>query len=396
MALFTPPGVVTDPIVLKANAIAVMEELLPGWQRKDASVVDAIFDAFKWPAAEQAEVLSEALDSGVYRGLGTLIGVAPHEAEPASALATITFRDTAGHTIPEGGLVVALHNANGELVAFRIPTAVTVAPGSSTLAVTMEAEEGGEHANGLSGLALLVTAPESVLSVSLASSGGGSEAESDQEYLDRLTESLALQRPAPVTAADAAAIARNVPGIGRAAAVDNLKPSAADGGEGSEETAVEKTVTIAVTDAAGVGSDSTHRAAVKALLEELREVNFQFFVVAPRTMAVDVKATVFAWPSQDPLAVKAAAEEALLTGLSPATFATDLSGLPSRWSGDSTLRLATLYSIIGNVSGVRWATNISFGKHGSALGTADLALGGGSAVPALPIPTTLTITVEGT
>lgn len=398
MPLYIPPAIVTDPSVLKAEAVGLMEELLPGWRAKDASVEDAIFDAFSFKAAEQNEVLAEALTTGVYRGLGPLIGTAPIAAVAAASVATITFKDNAGYTIPEGGLVVGLHDANGDLIGFRSTGPLTVAPGSTTLIATLEAEEGGPSGNGLEGVALLVTAPGSVTSVSLATSGGGLEAESESSYLDRLTEDLALQRPAPVRAEEAAAIARNVAGIGRATAVDNLKPSAADGGEGTEETTVEKTITVAVTDANGVASDSTHKAAVKTLLEELREVNFRFFVVSPHYMGVDVKVKVYAWPGNSTATVKTNVEAALRAFLSPASFAADASGKPERWANEPILHAGDLYTVIGRVAGVRWAQELTFGKHGAGLATTDLNLAGASAVPALPLGDvancTLTVTVE--
>lgn len=396
MTVFSLPAIVTDRATLKARAVATMESELPGWRLTPGTPEDAMFDAWAQVASEQAEVLLSQLVS-VFRSLGPLFNVPPIPAIPATGTITVTMVDSVGYTLEPGEVTVGLRDANGQLQAFRLTTPIVIAAGKTEGTGTAEALEAGAVPNGLAGVTQLIESPASVSSASLATTGGGQDVEEDTIYLNRFAETLSLIKPGPVKAVDAATVARQVAGIGRATAVDLLNPSAAHGGEGgADETNVEKCVTVAITDANGVASDAGHIATVKALLEAGREPNFKWFVIKPLYMKVDVAVTVSAWPGYDLTIVKNEVKEALERFLSPANFGTDQSGIPARWTNISLLRKGDLYSAIESVRGVRWATALTFGKTGGALAETDLDLAAGTPIPSLPEVTgaTYSITVN--
>jgi uncharacterized phage protein gp47/JayE len=395
MTVFTAPDVITDPEVLEANAYTFLEGELPGWHPADGSIETLIIKAYSFAAAEQGEALEAELVAA-FKSLGALVGVTPIRPIPATGLATFTLADTAGHTLSAANTIVGLRDATNTLQTYRLVADLVVTAGQSTGAGTVEATEAGAIGNSLSGTAELVAADAFVLSATVGTTGGGVDEEEESVFLDRLTEALALQKPGPVLALDAAGIARSVPGVGRATAVDNLKPAAADGGEGAEETNVEKCVTVAVTNADGTAASAELLATVDALLQSLRETSFKFFTIKPHYTKIAVTTTVFAWPGYNLTTVKEEVKAALENFLSPANFATDASGRASVWRNDPKVRLGELFTAISNVPGVRWCSTLTFGKQGGALATTDVTLGEGSAVPALPEVTgsTYTITVE--
>lgn len=400
---FVAPDVITDPLVLATNAKAFLEDELPGWTSNDDSIEDLVIDANSYTAAEQAEALEAELVAA-YRSLGPLVGVTPIQAQPAVGIATFTVVDTAGYTITAASTVIGITDVNGDLQTFRLIADVVIGSGSATGTGTVEATEPGADANNLSGEAVIVAADGFLTAASLGTTGGGLDEETEEDFLDRLTEELAIIKPGPVLAADAALLARNVPGVFRATAVNLLKPSAADGGEGAEETNAEKCVTVSCINEDGTACSSGVRAEVDALLQAQREVNFKFFVVPPHYTKIDVTTTVYAWPGYDPATVKAEVEAAIRSYLSAAAWGRDVGGRSKTWKDDHTVRQSGLMSAVMGVRSVRWCSALTFAKHGEALGTANVTLGGASAVPALPdtegvvdgtsTKSTITVTVE--
>lgn len=394
---FTRPDLIVDASVIAENAKAKLEESLPGWSAEADPVTSAILDALAEPAAEQAQALElDLIDA--FKGIGSLHGVNPIPAVPAIATGTFTLSSAApvgGYTIPAGSLV-GIRDPNFDLQGFRLTSELTVLSGATTASGTLEATTPGVEANNLSGTAVLIDVPAAVLSVTLGTSGGGEEEEEEAAYLDRLTEDLELLSIAAIRAADAAGVARKTAGVGRATGVDLLKPAAGDGGEGSEETNVERCVTVAVTNEEGQPTTSGVRSTVLAELLERATANMRYFVISPHYEPIDVTATVFAWPGQEAAQVKAEVAAALKRMLSPATAQTGPSGNPARWANDPVLRAGEFFAAISGAAGVRWASGITFGKHGGALSAADYTMSAASKVPVLPEPGTITVTVEPT
>jgi hypothetical protein len=139
------------------------------------------------------------------------------------------------------------------------------------------------------------------------------DAESDQDYLNRLSEQLELLAPRPILAVDAAKFALNVAGVGRAFGIDNYNPD-----DGTTDN--ERMVTVAVADASGAALGSTVKTAVAALFESVRETNFVFHIIDPTYTDLTVAFTAHALTGYDPSAVTAAAEAAVESYLSASTW----------------------------------------------------------------------------
>lgn len=390
--LFVDTGLITDPNILNQRVMTYLEAYMPpGWT--PSPLISLIIEAFCQEAAVQADVAEQKLLSD-FRYFGSLVNLPSIDAVPATATATFTVKDTAGYTIPAGS-VVGVSDPSGVVQGFDLTADLVIPSASSTGTATVTAETAGVVGNGLSGAAQLVQVPAFVTAATLATSANGVDAELDPVYLQRLTETLQLLTPEPILPANFAVLARSVAGVFRATAVDLLKPGPPYD-VAAEATGVEKNVTVAVTDINGQPVGSTIRGEVQTKLQGMREQNFVVWVVDPQYTSIDVDGDVYAWPGWGTTDVHDRVVAALQTALSPATFATDPSGNAARWANDPILRLSMLHEAIMTVQGVRYVEPFTFGIHGGALGTTDVTLGAGSAIPALPQAGTITIRAHAT
>lgn len=396
MSFYISGPVQSDPNVLKARALDYLTTYMPaGFKVESGDPIDLLCEAFSLQSAEQADVANAMLDSA-FRYLGTLVGVPPIDALPAQASCLFTVQDTVGYTIT-AGTSIGLQDATGTLQGFTLLADIIIAPGASTGTGTVQAETAGTATNGLSGAAQLIQADPFVTAATLAAATGGIDAELDSVFLGRLAETLTLLAFRPKLAPDFAILARSIPGVYRATAVDNLKPGPPYD-SAAEATGVEKNVTVAVADINGNPVGSTIRGAVQTYLRSLLEQNFLVWAVDPQYGQIDVTAAgVFSWPGWDTADVRTRVIAALDTLLSSANFAADVTGNAARWQNDPVIRAGLIAQTLYSVPGVRYVDpQPTFGLHGGALATTDVTLGAGSAIPALPTPGTMTITVTST
>jgi uncharacterized phage protein gp47/JayE len=136
-----------------------------------------------------------------------------------------------GHTIP-AGTQVSITDASGNVVPFQVLYDVIVPGGSNTTAaggVTLSAVTAGAAASAIGspgGSIALIDALAFVNTITqVAGTTGGVDAETDDEYLSRLSNELQTLSPTPILAADFAILAQNVAGVQRAVAVDNYNPA---------------------------------------------------------------------------------------------------------------------------------------------------------------------------
>lgn len=369
-----PADVITArPSALADLAKQYLENVWPGWSGEATTLDVRMLDAFAEVASEQAEV-AIAITTAVYRRLGPLVGVPALEASPATASALFTVSDTAGHTIEEG-TVIGLRDTNGVLRGFELIADLVIAPASSSGSGTVQALELGIASNGLLGAAELVEVPSFVTAASVAvASSGGVDAEDDDTYLTRLTETLRLLSPRPILANDFAVLARSVPGVYRAAAIDGYNPNTGTFNN-------ERTVAVAAVDAAGAAVSAGVEAEIDALLQAEREVNFLVFVADPTYTILDVSVTVKAEPGVDTVDLDSRVTAAIVGYLSPATWGMPESGLG--WSNQTTVYEYELAAVINNVEGVDRIEpgTLQLAVHGSPLSAQDVALTGAFALP---------------
>ena len=387
---YIAPPVETDPTIIAGQAFDYLAGQLPGWQPQPGNLEVLLIEFFAQRAAEQADIASGVLTS-VFRYFGQLVNCPAINAVPAVATATFTMIDNAGYTIPAGS-VIGFRDNSGVLRGFDLNADLVIAPGATTGTGAVTAEDPGTVGNGLTGTATLVQVPPSVIGATMTVATNGVDAEDDATYLSRLTETLTLLSPRPILAPDFAIVARSVAGVFRATAIDNFKPGPPYD-PAAEATGQEKCVTVAVTDATGLSVGAMIRGNVTNLLQSEREQNFRVFVVDASYTTIDVTAAIIAWPSFDLTDVTTRVTAALQTLLSPATWGTDPTGNAARWLNDPILRSSEVYAAIMNTAGVRAVKTLTFARHGDTMGLADVTMGVGSSIPALPVAGTITPTV---
>lgn len=372
MAEYVSYPLEADPDALAQEAFDYIAARIAGWQPSPGDPLTIALESFAQIAAELIEVASD-VPTAIYRYLGaSLFALPPVEASRAAGTSTWTMRDDAGYTIP-AGTVVGIPAAGDQLVGFETVADVVVPPGSTTTAageVALLAVEAGAAGSGLTGPVTLIDSLAFVTGVALVGqTTGGVDAESDADYLDRLTAELRLLSPRPILPEDFAVMARRVSGVERATAVDGYNP--ADG-----TTDNERMVTVAVVDAAGQPVSTATRNAVDALLQAEREVTFIVHVIDPTYTAVDVTFTATALPGFDPADVEARAEAAVADYLSPANWGRTAS-TGATWLNRPIVRYLEVAEIINRVDGVDYIDALTV-----EAGTVDVPLTG-----VVPLPT---------
>jgi len=295
--------------------------------------------------------------------------------------------NNAGYTIP-AGTVVAYRVAGDTLVAFAVVDAVTVPPGATATLpseVVLRALDPGADANGLAiGAVEQIDALAGVASIaSTAVTAGGIDAETDEDYLDRLVEELRLSSPRPILPGDFAILAKRIAGVHRAVAIDGYNP--ADGSTNNE-----RMVAVAALDINGVDVGPTARTAIAAYLDSLRELNFIVNTMVSTSTVMAVTVTVRALVGADKVAVRAAVEQALRDYLSPKNWAGG-SESPPVWRDEWIVRYLEVAQVVNAAAGVDHITT-SGGLFDLLVNAArlDVTLIG---VAALPSPGVMTVTV---
>lgn len=229
---YIEPPLDVDPDSLANDALDYLIANVPGWSPQDGHIEVWLITALARMVAE-ARTVASAVPTTIFRFFGrSLLLLDPIDAAAASAPSTWTMIDNQGYTIPAGTLV-GLRRTGDELVPFRVRDAVTVPYGLTTTLpgeVILDAFDEGLAANGLpAGAAEMIDALSFVESVvTTAITSGGADAETDDEYLDRLSNELQLLTPRPILTGDFAVLARRVPGVHRAVAIDGYDPNKTD------------------------------------------------------------------------------------------------------------------------------------------------------------------------
>lgn len=333
-----------------------------------------------------AALVAAKVPVAIFRYFGTLVGVTPINAVPATVSTTWTMVNNAGYTVP-AGTVVAFRVATG-LVAFTVVADIVVPTGQTATAagaVQLSALDPGAAANGINPQNLvLVDALAFVATVtSTTVTAGGADAETDGVYLDRLVEELRLLTPRPILPDDFAVLARRVPLVQRTVAIDGYNP--ANGTSNNE-----RMVAVAAHDAAGNPLTAAVRDRVIATLAAQREVNFVVHVIEPTYTVLAVTFDAVAVRDADPLAVRNAAVAAVIAYLDPARWAGGDERL-RQWRLTSVVRYLEVAAVLDRVQGLDYLTALSVNG-----GTANVALAGVAPLPASTTRAVNPTTVVGT
>ena len=298
-------------------------------------------------------------------------------------------------------MIAVPHSSGDSLVFLTDADAVSIGPGSE-VAVGITALEPGETANGAFGTADMIDPVAGVTSIVASAIGGGTDEETDAEYLDRLRSLLTLMAPRPILPGDFALMAESVPGVGRAAAFDLYQAGTDDdpvaastiGGSSSPIAAgpgvddVERAVTVVVTGEDGAPPSLGLMRAVYNDLDARREVNFLIYVIAPGEAGVytgvDVRADVHVLPGYDWATVVDNIEASLGEWLNPASWGVDVGALSSPWAVDTKARLYEAVEWMNRAQGVHWVENVELKRSTQLVGdfaAADLTLPGKAPMP---------------
>jgi hypothetical protein len=318
-------------------------------------------------------VLAGQVPKAIFKAFGTsILRVAQIQATIATGTVTVHASAGAGGTLPAGAQVVI------DGVGFTTATSVTVsAAGTNTVAV--QAGLAGAAANDLVGTAVELVSPTLVWVDALtlnAPTAGGTDGESDDEYVDRLAnDETPLLTPKAVLIADAAALARADIEVFRALAIDNLIPPSTTGQEGH--------ITVAVMAADGTNVSGPGKTRVQATLEAGRILGITAHIIDATSTRLDVAFTAQCYPDYDPTAVAADAKAAIEAFLSPLTWGIPPGGSASDWTDEPTVRRFDLIGVLYDVRGIRHVSAVTLARHGDALGNVDVTLDGPAAVPTI-------------
>jgi hypothetical protein len=270
---------------------------------------------------------------------------------------------------------------------------VTVAPGATVTAagaIQITASLPGAAASGLGGASQpveLIDILDFVLTVTMVqATSGGVDDETDQAYLNRLSEQLSLLTLTPVLAVDFAKLAKNVPPVYRAVALDNFNPA-------DNTYTNERMVGVCCIDINGNPLSAPAKANVDAYLQSLRETNFIVNVFDPTYTIVAVTTQVHCLPGFTPASVIAEVQAALVRYLNPATWGQpiggDTSSSPQDWTNTKVVRKYEVSQVINSVGGVDYIMTLTLGIPPAGLTEADVTLLG---QVCLPTAGTMTVT----
>lgn len=374
------PEIPEDPDEIIQSMLDGIAARQDGWEPVPGSLDVALAEEIAYEAAllNQRTRISQEL---AIAGLGeTAFGFPAYLGATADVEVALTVTE-AGVTVPAGLTVVGI-NDNGDEVAFELPDDVVADDVVVTAAFT--AVDEGVAGNGVpAGPLTVVTATTMVVdAAALVASANGADPEELLDYLARLTDYLGTLRPGGVNAADMSALARSVPGVHRALAVDLYDPA-------NPDTPAERTVTVFP-----IGEDNAPVPGpvadqVQATLEAAREANFVVHVAEPTYTPVHVSYTAVAETGADPEIVAASVKGAVADWLAAFGATTDD---PQAWAPTTAVRLLELARVAGSADGVAYLSELTI--NGAA---ADLQLAGVAALPA-PLddpdePSTITGTV---
>lgn len=382
MAGYIVPPIAADPDTILTEILDYLMANVPGWSPHWANPEVIMAEVFARIQADTRTLAASMFDAALMYFGRSILGVVPLAEAYAEVYTTWTAIDTQGYRI-EAGTVAAFRVAGDEVVQFAVVADVVIPPGASTTAVsgvTMRALEPGTYSNGhgpgpmelIDRLSWVATV-DGVVATNTSS--GGVEAETDRDYLDRLTEELELLAPRPILARDAAIMARRVAGVERALGLDNYDPD-------TDTWDNERMITVAIVAADGDPVPAPVKAAVANLLEAERETNFVFNVVDPTYTSVDVTFEISVDPGYIGAEVLPRAVEAVTAYLDPGMWAGGDQQPPVWVADEAMVRYFEVSTVLNNVEGVRHVEDLTING-----GTVNVALDGVAALPSVGVIT---------
>lgn len=218
----------TDAESIYQDFIEFVKVAFPDWEPSEGQLDIIIARYFSMQAAFTADMASR-VQRAIYRYFGaSLANIPPLPGSEARALIHFNIDDPSDtpvdRTLPFDTLV-GLTDRDGDVQIFALIDDLEITAGETEGEVQAQAVELGAAGNNITGTVELIELVDWISSASVVgASSGGSDPEPDDVYIQRLTDNLALMAPRPILAEDFAVYAQNIPGVWRAAVIDNFRP----------------------------------------------------------------------------------------------------------------------------------------------------------------------------
>lgn len=379
-----------DPSTIERRVYDYIQEEFPAFAPRPGHALVIQTEAFAEAISELLQLASDVPED-IFMYLGTLFGVVPNQAKPATTTVEIVLRHTDGYVVPEG-LAFRLPIGGEEYAGFETNGPAIVPSGQDAVTgVIVTAIEEGTRSNGLGGVVAtqdLIDIDINVLSITTeADTEGGVDPQDVDEYMEKFATRLQLLKDGVVRARDVELYLMSHAEVSRAKAIDNYDPGVANGGvEAVETETAEKTISWTALDLDGAEVVDPLRAELLGLLEPTREVNFNFIYLSPDFNDVTIECEFSVNAGFELAAAEASVEAALESYFNPLIFnSTDYHNAPEEWVNRDTLRYLEVATVINNVSAVN---EIDLLEINGVAG--DLALTG--KIPLISPNPTLTLT----
>jgi hypothetical protein len=373
-----------DENALYNTGIARIQEYFPNWSPKANGFIDLVLRGVASMAAVDAEVAS-TVPFSIFRAFGPLAHNLPIDATAAIAQTVWTvIDDQGGYQIPSGTPVgLTLSTVQIEPVGFETVGDVVVPAGQQTIAITVVATIPGGNGSSLDTI-IRADSLAFVTSVTLnGPSQGGSDAELDDAFVDRLSSDFELWTTTPIRGPDFAKKARDIAGVYRCAYWENYNPA-------DQTTDNDKFVTLCPIDINGADVSSATQQAVQTYIESLREVNFVCPVVDSSRSVIAVNARLHVSDPNMQADAIALAGTTLQSFFSPSTWGVPTTGTGQYpvWNNEPVVRISRVTTVLEDVTNVNYADQVQIGFQGQAMGSVDLTMPG-----AFPLPSAGTLNI---
>lgn len=374
----------TDPDALETAAYEYLQTKFPGWVPNDSNLEPWFIGGLALMLSEASDVASD-VPPEIMRYLGqNLFGIPSTPA--TSAVADSTWATPSAAVAPisiPAGSLISLTGADGEPVFFETIVEETIAAGTTEVTgVTVRAvdENIGESGNSLGGVGVVadpVDVPALVSTVTMEGlTTGGTDKESIDDYLDRLSSRLVLLAPRPILPEDYSLLARDLAaqrGVdARVVAVDGYDPVA---NTSDNERMITVSMVDAETNANIPGATLTE---IDDELQALREINFIVHVVDPDRTTIDVNFTVVPRSGYDGATAASDGEAAIESFFDTWGQPPDTEG--STWEPLSVVRHQDLSTVLNNTPSISHWTVLEMRTGADPFADNDITLSGGSPI----------------
>jgi hypothetical protein len=365
-----------DPAVLLEEAYDYIQTRSPAWEPHDGNLDVWLLQVLATQASDLRFLAKDVPDT-IFRYFGnTILGIPPNIAVSARVQAQFIAIDLLGHLIPAGSLV-GIRDNSGNLHGFRTEVDYTIWPGLSETRedeVTLVAVEPGEASTNIGGSGVeaeIIDSFDFLDSVVLFDlTAGGVDAESIDDYTNRLAEYMRGLSTRPILAEDYARLAMNQPGVYRALAIDGYDPT-------NDTYFNEKMITVIGVDQFGLDLPDEVKTDLDTMLQGMREINFIVNVIDPSRTIIDVQFEGVAIPGYNTATVEAEATANVIYYLSPMNWAKDKtsSGDASRtWVDQQFVYYNEVMRVLSATTGMDHITNLLINRNTDSPNVNDIAL----------------------